>query len=69
MVRVRLDPWDACITCMVCIAICPEVFKLDKDRVKVLGEGAEALVSEELRACVEVAAENCPVNIIHLEGT
>ncbi len=67
MVRVKIEPWDACIACMVCVAVCPEVFQLKGDRVTVVGDGNEGVVDDSLAACVEVASENCPVDIILLE--
>ena len=76
MLRVRIEPRDACISDMVCVALCNEVFEISVDdgksqvrsewrlREDLVGEGR---VPDDLRVCVEAAAENCPVSIIHFE--
>ena len=54
--KVKIDR-NKCIGCGSCVAICPEVFKI---------EGAKAIVKKEEteKKCVEEAAETCPVSCI-----
>lgn len=57
--KVKVDK-AKCIGCGSCIAICPEVFKL---------EGAKAIVKKEQtdKKCVEEAADVCPVSAITIK--
>ena len=52
---------EECIGCGNCEEVCPEVFKLDKDREK------SEVVKPEGRPveCIEEAMEACPVSCIH----
>ncbi len=73
-VKVLINPWDSCIGCGVCEAICPEVFKVDDARgLAIINSGytgsvpREGIVPVEFSECVERAANACPVNIIRLQ--
>ena len=58
--RVRIDE-EECIGCGNCEDLCPEIFKLDKEREKsdvIKPEGG----SEQ---CIEEAMEACPVSCIY----
>jgi ferredoxin len=58
--KVRIDE-EECIGCGNCEDLCPEIFKLDKEREKsevIKPEGG----SEE---CIEEAMEACPVSCIY----
>ncbi|MET1160280.1 MAG: ferredoxin [Thermoprotei archaeon] len=73
--RVYIDPRDNCISDMVCVSICPDVFEMNPDDNKVQiiekwregGDIAKGIVGEDLKNCVEEAAKACPVQIIHVE--
>ncbi len=52
---------NACIGCGVCASVCPENWKMDDD-------GKASPISLESDAdCNNDAAENCPVQCIHVE--
>ncbi len=70
---VLIEPWDSCIGCGACEAVCPEVFRVDDDRgVAVVssdyidGEPWRGAAPAGLRECVERASKACPVSIIRL---
>lgn len=73
--RVKIDPRDNCISDMVCVSICPEVFEMNPDdnRTQITakyregGNLAVGLISDELFSCVQDASNACPVQIIHVE--
>ncbi|MGC8982191.1 MAG: ferredoxin [Desulfurococcaceae archaeon] len=73
--RVRIDPRENCISDMVCVSICPDVFELNPDdnrsqiteKYREGGNIAVGIVPEELASCVKDAAMACPVQIIHVE--
>ncbi len=74
--RVRIDPRENCISDMVCVSICPDVFEMNPDDNKTQivekfrspSENiAEGIISEDLRECAEQAAAACPVQIIFVE--
>lgn len=73
--RVSIDPRDNCISDMVCVSICPDVFEMNPDDnktqiVETYREGgniAVGIVPEDLKSCVQDAASACPVQIIHVE--
>lgn len=55
---------NTCISCGLCEATCPEVFKMnDSDMAEVI---ADPVPSEAEETCRE-AAEGCPVDAISLE--
>ena len=53
---------DGCISCGLCVSICPEVFTIADDGL------AEAVSSpsDEYKAKIKEAAESCPVNVIKI---
>jgi ferredoxin len=53
---------EECIGCGNCEDVCPEVFKLDRDREK-----SEVIKPEGGVECIEDAMEACPVSCIHWE--
>ncbi len=73
--RVKIEPRENCISDMVCVSICPDVFEMNPDDnksqiVEQYREGgniAVGIIPEDLKECVEQAASACPVQIIHLE--
>jgi ferredoxin len=74
-IRIRIDR-DECILCGSCWEDCPEVFEESPDdgltqvveKYRTGGDLAQGEVPEELESCVQEAAEDCPVEIIHLEA-
>lgn len=73
--RVRIDPRENCISDMVCVSICPDVFEMNPDdnktqiteKYRYEGDIATGIVLEDLFSCVQDAANACPVQIIHVE--
>ena len=73
-IKVWIDR-DECISDMVCVSLCGEVFEMsDEDgksqiveECRLDGDISTGIVPEDLKDCVESAAESCPVNIIHFE--
>ncbi len=53
---------DGCTSCGICEDICPDVFEMPDEAV--VKEGADFAANE---ACIEEAAESCPVEIIKYE--
>lgn len=61
--KAKVDP-DACVSCGLCVEICPEVFKLNNDGI------AEPIVDEvptENQTSCREAADSCPAEAISLE--
>lgn len=74
--KVRIDPRDSCISDMVCVSICGEVFEMsDEDGKSIIKADyrtdksniAEGVIPDDLESCAKEAADSCPVNIIHVE--
>ncbi len=74
--KVTIDPRDNCISDMVCVSICPDVFEMNPDdnKSQIIEKWrpdpnniAVGIVPEDLKSCVEDAANACPVQIIHVE--
>jgi ferredoxin len=73
-VGVRIDR-DECIVCGTCWEDCPEVLEEGPDdglsqiveQYRVDDDPSRGEVPEELESCVQEAAANCPVEIIHVE--
>jgi ferredoxin len=60
--RVKVDE-EACIGCGLCAETCSEVFDMNDDKARVRADEDPENV---LESCKE-AAENCPVEAIHME--
>ena len=66
---------EECISCGTCYAECPEVFEENEDDLfsqiieeyRVGGDPAAGEVTEDIKSCVQQAADGCPVEIIHVE--
>jgi ferredoxin len=73
--RVEIDR-EECIACGACWDDCPEVFEESEadgmsqvvEAYRVDDDPAAGEVPDELEDCVRIAAEGCPVEIIHVEG-
>lgn len=53
---------EGCIGCGVCAEVCPEVFRIAGDGL------SEVIASPDGHEdAVEEAAENCPVEVIHID--
>ena len=55
---------DACISCGLCVSVCPEVFELDSDDISVVKQDP---VKTENEDCAREAADGCPTDAIHIE--
>ena len=74
--RARIDR-DDCILCGTCWVDCPQVFEesLDDglsqivDEYRVGDDPGQGEVPGVLESCVQEAATNCPVEIIHVEAS
>lgn len=73
--RVWIDR-DQCISDMVCVSLCPDVFEMsDEDGKSQIAANfradpnnlSEGVVPEDLKDCVQNAVDSCPVAIIHME--
>ena len=72
--RVTIDR-EECTSCEVCWTECPEVFAENEDdalsqivqKYQVNGNISIGEVPNDLRDVVELAADGCPVEVIHVE--
>jgi len=73
--KVSIDR-DQCIADMACTALCPDVFEMNEEdgKAQIVEKYRkskesikEGIVPENLKSCVEEAANACPVQIIHVE--
>jgi len=53
---------EECIACGACVGTCPKFFEMDEETNKAKPKHAE---TEEL-GCAQEAADNCPVECIHI---
>ncbi len=73
-IKVRIDR-DECIMCGACQATCPEFFEENPDdylsqvvaEYRVDDDPGAGEAPADLKDCVQEAAEDCPVQIIHVE--
>jgi ferredoxin len=61
---------EGCIECGLCFTTCPDVFELkDGEKANITvkyqkGNLAEGEVGDDLKSCVQEAADSCPVQVI-----
>ncbi|MEM0506337.1 MAG: ferredoxin [Thermosphaera sp.] len=73
--RVKIEPRENCISDMVCVSICPDVFEMNPDdnksqiveKYRSDGNIAVGVIPEDLATCAQDAANACPVQIIIVE--
>ena len=73
--KVRIER-EECTSCALCWDSCPNVFEESTDDgfsqivegYRTNADPAVGEVPDSERNCVEQAAEDCPVEIIHVEG-
>ncbi len=73
--KVSIDR-DDCISCAVCWSDCPDFFEENPEdgqsqvveTYRTGGDPAQGEAPEELADCVQAAADNCPVEVIHVES-
>src|SRR6056297_241821 len=58
MAKVKVNP-ETCIGCNICVNTCPQGFEMD---------GMKAKVKDPEAACIEAAAQACPVDAIIVEN-
>lgn len=63
--KVKIEPRDECLGDGICADECPEVFEMDDDDLATV---VNVNPDESLREAVETAAEECPAEIILIEG-
>ncbi|MDF2985781.1 MAG: ferredoxin [Eubacterium sp.] len=56
---------DGCISCELCVSVCPEVFSMNDDNK---AQAIEDDIPEESLQDAEDARDGCPVSVIDLEG-
>lgn len=67
--RIHIDR-ESCIECGLCSSTCPDVFELRAgQKITIIecyqvGSATDGEVGEPLRACVQDAADSCPVDAI-----
>ena len=70
--KIHIDR-EECIECGLCASTCSDVFVLNSgEKASIVecyqaGDPGSGEVGEVLRACVEEAADSCPVQIIDVE--
>ncbi|MBS7308005.1 MAG: ferredoxin [Eubacteriales bacterium] len=55
---------EGCISCGICVNICPEVFKFNDEGVSQVYKQPDSSNEDKARS----AAESCPVSVIETEG-
>jgi len=74
ILKVTIDR-EECTSCGVCWDDCPDVFEENSDdgfsqiveKYRTGDDPGEGEVGSDLEECVKEAADNCPVEIIHVE--
>ena len=54
---------DGCISCGLCIEVCPEIFSYNENDIS---QAIEGDISENLMEQAKEARDGCPVNVIDL---
>jgi Ferredoxin len=76
VIRVYIEPREACVSEMVCTVLCPEVFEITREDGRAAVKASwrssknnlsEGFVGDDLEDCILAAVENCPVEIIRWE--
>ena len=62
MAKYKLEIEQGCISCGNCANVCPEFFEME-EKSKLLKKETDDL------GCAKEAAEQCPVNVIHITDT
>ena len=62
--KVRIEPREECLGDGICSDECPEVFSMGDDDLAVV---INAEPGDDLRECVQNAADECPAEIIIVE--
>ncbi len=55
---------EGCISCELCVSICPEVFSMNEDNK---AQAIEEDIPEDNEQAAEDARDGCPVSVIDLE--
>ncbi len=55
---------DACISCGLCVSVCPEVFEMDDDDISTVIQDP---VDAENEDCARESADGCPTDAISIE--
>jgi ferredoxin len=72
MKKVTLD-LDKCVACGMCVKVCPDVFEVDKETLKVVLKGGLrkekiwVLETEDSSDCASKASDACMMNAIFIE--
>lgn len=66
ILKVWIEP--GCIICDACETTCPEVFEVKEDSCVVKPEAASPEFLRDKTEAIELAAEECPVEVIRFEA-
>lgn len=55
---------DGCISCGVCVSVCPEVFQFNENDVS---EPIKDSIPEDCIEAAQEARDSCPVSVISIE--
>ncbi len=55
---------EGCISCELCVSICPEVFSMNEDNK---AQAIDEDIPEDNEQAAEDARDGCPVSVIDLE--
>lgn len=55
---------EGCISCELCVSVCPEVFSMNEDGK---AQAIEDDIPEEIEQEAEDARDGCPVSVIDIE--